>query len=158
MNKFKLSESLSEKLRETGYQPENLPLLFLVPFVQIAWAEGFVQPDERRAILKIAARLRVTPQHPHFTELIEWLDERPSDEFFAETIEILRETLDVLPLLQNHGLRQILQAGCLRVAQAAPDTGVFRRRSRITPEERDEIYRLADRLSFSLEPDSVETA
>ena len=148
------SQKLSERLLEFGYKPEELQLLFLVPFVQMAWAEGFVQPIERRAILKLAARLNVTPQHMHHPDLLEWLDERPPDAFFHQTTEILHEILEILPPYQSLRLRRMLEAGCFKVAHAAGDIGFFKNRSRITPEERDEFYRLGELLNFSLNSDS----
>ena len=39
-----------EKGAQLGYAPDKLTLLFLVPFVQVAWAEGFVQASEQKAI------------------------------------------------------------------------------------------------------------
>lgn len=143
------SRKIGERLLEFGYKPEELQLLFLAPFVQMAWAEGFVQATERRAILQLAARLRITPQHLHHPDLVEWLDTRPSDEFFAQVNQILREMLDILPPSQSLRLRRILEAGCFKVAHAAGDIGFFKNRSRITPEERAELYRLGELLDFS---------
>lgn len=147
--RFENEEKSGGRLQQFGNKPENLPLLFLVPLIQVAWAEGFVQPVERKAILKLAARLRITPRHPLFTDLLELLEERPPDEFFAQTNEILRETLEILPPAHSRNMRRILEIGCLRVAQAAPDVGVFRGRARVTPEERDEIFRLSEALNFA---------
>lgn len=143
------SKKIGERLLDFGYKPEELQLLFLAPFVQTAWAEGFVQATERKAILKLAARLKITPQHLHHPDLVEWLDTRPSDEFFAQTNEILREMLEILPPSQSLRLRRILEAGCFKVAHAAGDIGFFKNRSRITPEERTELYRLGELLDFS---------
>ena len=148
------SVKIGERLNEFGYKPEELQLLFLMPFVQMAWAEGFVQPIERRAILKLAARLNVTPQHMHHPDLLEWLDERPPDAFFQQTNEILREILEILPAYQSLRLRRMLEAGCFKVAHAAGDIGFFKKRSRITPEERYEFYRLGELLNFSLNRES----
>lgn len=143
------SRKIGERLLEFGYKPEELQLLFLAPFVQMAWAEDFVQPTERKAILQLAARLRITPQHLHHPDLVEWLDTRPSDEFFAQVNQILREMLDILPPSQSLRLRRILESGCFKVAHAAGDIGFFKNRSRITPEERAELYRLGELLDFS---------
>ena len=143
------SKKVGERLLEFGYKPEELQLLFLAPFVQMAWAEGFVQPSERRAILKLAARLNITPPHLHYRDLLEWLDQRPPDAFFAQTNEILREMLEILPPPQSQHLRRILESGCFKVAHAAGDIGFFKNRSPITPEERAELYRLGELLDFS---------
>ena len=56
---YQFSFQVLEKGVQLGYAPDKLSLLFLVPFVQVAWAEGFVQASEQRAILRFAANLRV---------------------------------------------------------------------------------------------------
>jgi len=35
-----------ERGAQLGYAPDKLTLLFLVPFVQVAWAEGFVRQSK----------------------------------------------------------------------------------------------------------------
>lgn len=127
-------------------------LLFLVPFVQVAWAEGFVQASERRAILRLAANMGITNQHPVYSELLEWLEDRPTDEFFAESIEKLSNFLAELPPEQSESMRNILQIGCFKVSEAAGEIGFLRHRSRTTPEEREEVFRLAERLGFAASP------
>lgn len=147
---FELSEPLQRRLDEFGYTPEKLPLLFLMPFVQVAWAEGFLQPVERRAILRLATTLKVTPRHPVYEDLHDLLETEPSEAFCAEANHVLREFLETIPPAQSESLRTILQIGCFRVAQAAGDIGFFKNRSRITPEEREKIYSLGETLQFSL--------
>lgn len=147
---IKTDEPPGERLRAFGYRPENLPFLFLVPFVRVAWAEGFMQRAERRAILKLAAKFNIARHSPAYAELLELLDERPSEEFFDEATKLLQEFLETLPERHSESLRTILQIGCFRVARAAGDVGFFKNRPRVTPEERDEIYRLGESLRFSL--------
>lgn len=147
-----LTNEAVERLRESGYQPGEFPLLCLAPLVRLAWAEGRAQKAEQRAILRIAAKLGITKNHAHYGDLLEWLAERPTDAFFDEANAILREILDILPPGESDGLRQILEAGCEAVAGAAPDVGFFRYRSSVTPEERDEIGRFNQ--SFGLRPGS----
>lgn len=138
---IKLSEEAIERLRESGYQPGEFPLLCLAPLVRLAWAEGRAQKAERKTVLRIAANLGITKNHAHYGDLLEWLAERPTDAFFDEASQVLRETLEVLPPGESGHLRQILEAGCEAVAGASPDVGIFRFRSSVTPEEREEIDR-----------------
>lgn len=147
---IELNETIAARLKNFGYPPEKLPLLFLLPFVQVAWAEGYLQPVERRAILRLATRMNIGAKHPAYEDLAEMLNEPPSDEFCAEANQILREFLETIPPVQSESLRTILQIGCFRVAQAAGDIGFFKTRSRITPEEREKIYKLGETLQFSL--------
>ncbi len=140
---------VTEKGAELGYAPDNLPLLFLVPFVQVAWAEGFVQASEQKAILRFAGNLRVDHEHSEYERLVGWFDERPTDEFFARLIEDLRELLERIPPKQAARLRTMLQFGCLEVAQASGDIGLLRGRSNIRREEREQLRHIGDRLGLA---------
>ncbi len=140
---------VTEKGLELGYAPEKLPLLFLVPFVQIAWAEGFVQASEQKAILRFAANLSVNADHSDYEKLLGWFDERPAEEFFARSIEDLRELLESIPLKQATRLRTMLQFGCVEVAQASGDIGLLRGRSSIRREEREQLRHIGERLGLA---------
>lgn len=134
---------------ELGYEPYKLPLLFLVPLIQVAWAEGHFQASEQKAILSFAGNLRVHPGHSDYERLVSWFDERPTDEFFARSIEDLRELLDGIPANQAARLRSMLRFGCVEVAQAAGDIGMLRGRSNIRREERDQLQYIGERLGLT---------
>ncbi len=138
-----------EKGKKLGYAPDNLSLLLLTPFVQVAWAEGFVQASEQKAILRFAANLRVTSEHSDYEKLLVWFDERPSEEFFDRSIEDLRDLLEGIPPKQAARLRQMLQFGCVEVAHAAGDIGLLRGGSNIRREEREHLQRLGEQLGFA---------
>ena len=144
-----IDESVVKRFEKFGYEKEKLALLFLLPFIEVAWAEGFLQPVERRAVLRLATQLGVRPRHPVYEDLLELLAEPPSEEFCADANGFLREFLDKMPREQSDSLLSILQIGCFRVARAAGDVGFFKQRSRITPEERAKIDRLGETLQFS---------
>lgn len=139
---------VSEKARTLGYTPDKLPLLFLVPFVKVAWAEGHVQANEQKAILSFAVNLSVGPDHADYEKLLKWFDERPDEEFFARSIEDLRELLASIPPKQEVRLRMMLQFGCVEVAHASGDIGLLRGRSNIRREEREELQRIGERLGL----------
>jgi len=112
-NDFQFSPQVIAKGAELGYEPFKLPLLLLVPFIQVAWAEGHVQAREQKAILSFAGNLRVHPGHSDYERLISWFDERPTDEFFARSIQDLRALLEGIPANQAARLRSMLQFGCV---------------------------------------------
>ena len=138
-----------EKGKNLGYASDNLSLLLLTPFVQVAWAEGFVQASEQKAILRFAANLRVTSEYSDYEKLLVWFDERPSEEFFDRAIEDLRELLETIPPNQAARLRTMLQFGCVEVAQAAGDIGLQRGRSNIRSEEREQLRHIGERLGLT---------
>ena len=138
-----------EKGAQLGYAPDKLTLLFLVPFVQVAWAEGFVQASEQKAILRFAANLRVGVEHQDFEQLLGWFDERPTEEFFDRSLEDLRELLADIPVQQAARLRSMLQFGCVEVAHAAGEIGLLRGGSNIHRAERELLGRIGERLGLT---------
>ena len=148
-NGYQFSLQVIEKGARLGYPPENLPLLFLVPFVQVAWAEGFVQAVEQKAILSFAHNVGVKPGHPAFEQLLVWFDERPSEEFFASAMEDLRELIDALPSKQAERLRSMLLFGCLEVAHASGEIGLLRGRSNIRREEREVLRNIGGQIGLT---------
>jgi hypothetical protein len=146
---YEIPRSVIEKGRELGYAPEKLPLLFLVPFVQVAWAEGFVQASEQKAILRLAANLKINADHSDYDRLLGWFNERPSEEFFDRSIEGLRELLERIPPEQAARLRTMLQLGCVEVAHAAGDIGLLRGRSNVRREELERLQYLGERLGLA---------
>lgn len=145
---FMLTPQIIEKGSELGYAPERLPLLFLIPFVQVAWAEGFVQASEQRAILKFAQNFNVG-ENSAYEQLLSWFDERPGEEFFARSIEDLRALLERIPAKQPARLRSMLQFGCTEVAHAAGDIGILRGRSNVRREEREQLRFIGERLGLT---------
>ena len=148
-NDYQFTPQVIAKGAELGYQPDKLPLLFLVPFVQVAWAEGYVQASEQKAILNFAGNLRVNAEHSDYEQLLSWFDERPTDEFFARSIQDLCELLEGIPANQATRLRSMLQFGCVEVAEAAGDIGMLRGRSNIRREEREQLNYIGERLGLA---------
>ena len=140
---------VTAKGEELGYAPDWLPLLFLVPSLQVAWAEGFMQVAEQKAILRFAASIGVKPDHPAYEKLLEWFDERPEDEFFSRSVEDLGELLAGVTAKQAARLRSMLQFSCVEVAHASGDIGLLRGRSNIRREERDALQSIGARLGLS---------
>lgn len=146
---YHLPPQVLEKGRELGYAPDKLPLLFLVPFVQVAWAEGFVQACEQKAILRFAENFQLNAAHTDFEQLLQWFDERPPEEFFESSIEHLRQLLAGVPPKQAARLRSMLQYGCVEVAHASGDIGLLRGRSNIRREEREHLQKIGERLGLT---------
>ncbi len=145
---YVFSSQIIEKSSDLGYSSEKVPLLILVPFLQVAWAEGYVQSGEKRAILRFAENFNLKPGHPEYEQLLGWFNERPSEKFFADSIGDLCKLLESIPAKQAARLRSILQFGCVEVAQSVGDIGLLRGRSNICREEQVYLQRLGERLGL----------
>ena len=90
-------EVLLAKLQASGLTPDTLGLLFVLPLVEVAWADGIVSPGERQVILEMAARRGIVPDTAASRKLMGWLDQCPTDQFFdtaCEAVRLMLETED----------------------------------------------------------------
>src|SRR5688572_27120303 len=87
--------ALLQELQALGFTPETVALLPLVPFVQMAWAEGGVSDAERKLILQFARGHGVEQGSAADRQLAEWLTRRPDAKVFANAGRLIRAMLDV---------------------------------------------------------------
>lgn len=150
-NNLHLPSALTEKWQSLGFAPKAFRLLLLAPPVQTAWAEGFLQAAERRAIINFAENeVGISREDPEFDELEHWLDVRPPDELFEAMSEILGKWLEAMPKIGGKYWRAALLRTCLEVAQASTEIGLLRKsRPQIHREEREQIQEISRRLGIA---------
>jgi len=78
------NHELLDALIDLAVEPETLVAFTLVPLVEVAWADGEIQPKEREAILKAAVESGVDEDSPTAELLRNWL-EIPPDPQLLET-------------------------------------------------------------------------
>ena len=112
-------DDVAQALRELGYQPETVPLVYLVPLVQVAWADGRLTAREREYI-EAAARARgIEAGSAAHRQLVQWLDAAPPDAYFRGTLQVLRRLLYALLAVERAaGEREVL-VSCYGVAGAS---------------------------------------
>lgn len=81
--------AMLEQLQELGFTPATIPLLPLIPVLQVAWAEGGVSVAERTAILNLARSRGIEVGSDADYQLVEWLDRRPSGETFHQATRLV---------------------------------------------------------------------
>ncbi len=102
-----------------GVTLDTGPAFLLAPLVQVAWAEGNVTDRERDTVMRLAAARGVETGSPAHTQLLKWLQERPSDALFDTAMEVIRGGLALLPPEQREErLKRIVHA-CHEVAEAS---------------------------------------
>lgn len=82
---------------------ETVIALYLVPLIEVAWADSKIQDDERAAILKAAESRGITHESPGYGLLESWLS-HPLDADLLETwkamIAALRDEMDAEALAE----------------------------------------------------------
>lgn len=112
-------EEILATLLALGYTRETVRLLYLVPLVQVAWASGSVTARERELVLQAAELSGVMQNSRHCQQLIHWLDERPAEEFFAQTLRVIADITELLPTDKRAAGRNSLLVFCANIAEAS---------------------------------------
>ena len=86
-----------QTLQELGYTRDTVALLHLVPLLHVSWVDGSVTPGEREMILEAAGLRGVKESSAGHKQLIDWLDNRPGEEFFEKTLRIIGDLLETTP-------------------------------------------------------------
>jgi len=71
-----------------GIDQETYPVVAILPLVQVAWADGTVQANERELIIHLASR-SLEINATGMTLLENWLKYRPSDAYLQAGMEVL---------------------------------------------------------------------
>jgi tellurite resistance protein len=143
------NEELLRDLEELGYRRETLMLLYLVPLVQVAWAEGFITESEQRLIFEAARMRGIDEESAADKELTEWLKHKPSEEFFDKTLRLIRTILQALPPEEREHEAQDIISSCVRIAKAAHEFSIFPTTGHISAEEKQMLERIAAELELN---------
>jgi hypothetical protein len=133
-------QEVLEALLDLGYTSETIPL-HIIPLVEVAWTEGGVADRERRLIFEIAEARGVRPGGVAHEMLSHWMENKPSDRLFENSLRAIRVVLDLLPEEQRRASRKDLIAYCNQIATAV-SSGIFGP-GRILEEERELISHIA---------------
>ncbi len=138
-------EEALKALHELGYTRETIGILHLVPLAQIAWASGSVTSEERKLALQLAEWRGVEKDSPAWKQLNQWLDERPTDEFFLRTLRIIRHILDSGAPKNRVASRSDLISFCIRIAKASG--GFLGIGGKISDEEQEALNQIVEELT-----------
>jgi hypothetical protein len=136
-------EQLIADLATLGMDRSSWRAIVLLPVVQVAWADGQVQPRERELILRVAGDNGLL-DGPGGTVIRSWLDTAP------DSIQVATGRRLLVSLVhRHHGLGSELDpvalddvnALCLQVAQAAG--GLFDLLFTVEAAERDALQEIA---------------
>ena len=139
-------EAVLRDLQELGYTPETVMMLYLVPVIQIAWAEGGVSEKERALIVKAARARGITEGTPCDQQLNMWLSTRPSDEMFEKSLRAIRTLLQA----QSSDVRSTSEKDLLSLATAiASASGGIVGFGAVSAEERQILSHISEELKNS---------
>ena len=128
-------------LHDLGYTRETVTLVHLVPLLQVAWIDGAVSPAERAGILE-AARLRgVVESSPAHRQLLGWLERKPTDGFFEDTLRLIGDLLQAQAPEDQARSKQDLLSYANAIARASG--GILGLGSKVSVDEQAVLDRIA---------------
>ena len=139
--------ALLDQLIAHNLRAEDVAGLALVPIIEMAWADGEVQPDERQAVLAAVERYGVDRAGAAFSLVEEWLDHRPGPKLFELWQNYVRALLPSLSVDARQNLKDTLLQHAQEVAESA---GGFLGIGRISANERKMLADLGK--AFDLRP------
>ncbi len=145
-----IADDLAEDLAALGIDAQTLPILHLAPFLQVAWADGDVQPEERRLLREAAGVLSLSADAEAYFEVC--LKERPSDRFFAGALTFLQLSLAARSASEADAEIASLGEMALRIAEASG--GLFGIFGKVDTSEKTVLRLIAHRLE-TVQPDAA---
>jgi hypothetical protein len=132
-------EAVLEKLVHLGLAANTIAALSLVPLIQVAWADGAIQDNERTAILQGAHGKGLEQGSAGYELLQTWLAKKPSDELLEAWEAYIKALSAQLNDEQNRLLRNQIVGFAKMVAAAA---GGFLGIGRVSASEEKVLQRI----------------
>lgn len=101
---------LLARLVAAGFDARHLPLLPLLPLVEVAWSGGAPDARQRRRLLDLASETHLRDQPETYQLLVEMLVIRPGPELFAAAEEALGLMMLRLQAAERQGLAAELRS------------------------------------------------
>ena len=121
------------KLVELGIEADTWAAISLVPLIEVAWADGNIDPKERRAVLSAAEASGLLPGTPGYELLESWLAHRPDGRLIETWGEYIVALCANLGEAERHALAQEVLGRARSVAESAG--GILGMGNKVSPEE-----------------------
>jgi hypothetical protein len=132
-------DAVLDKLVALGLKSNTIAALSLVPLIQVAWADGAIQDNERTAILQGAHGKGLEQGTDGYDLLQTWLKTKPSEELFSAWEAYIKTLTAQLNEEQNRLLKNQIVGFAKMVAAAAGGILGF---AKVSSEEERELKRI----------------
>jgi hypothetical protein len=112
-------DAVLDKLVALGLKANTIAALSLVPLIQVAWADGSIQDNERTAILQGAHGKGLEQGSDGYELLQTWLAKKPDDELFVAWESYIKALAAQLNDEQNRLLKNQIVGFAKMVAASA---------------------------------------
>jgi hypothetical protein len=126
------NEAILTKLINHNIRPETLAALSLIPIIEIAWADGKLDSNEKEAILKVSMNHINTDHQISKVLLDEWLSRKPAPEMLDAWVHYIKGLSEILSKKEHLEIKKDLLSQARNVAESS---GGFLGINKISKEE-----------------------
>ena len=112
-------DTVLDQVQELGFTRQTVKLLYLLPPLNVAWIDGSVTKREEECLLNLARSLGIEEGTPSYKQLSDWLQHRPSNQFFRKALGTMKNMLKGLPFEERQNHEHTVISRCTKVAEAS---------------------------------------
>jgi hypothetical protein len=113
------NEAILKKLVELNIRPELVAVITLVPIIEVAWADGKLDENEKKVILKISAgHFGAEHQIPDIL-IKEWLAQKPAPAMLDAWIHYIKGLVEKMSPDEKVALKKSIMSQAREVAEAS---------------------------------------
>lgn len=136
-------KELLNQLAQLGVTRETVPVLHLMPVLEVAWADGEIQEEERIMLLAAADESKLEGKAREAFEAM--LQNRPSQAYFDAALSFIRAILEAMPADKAERARENITNLSEGIAHAAGGWfGIF---AKVDASEKSALAHITERLS-----------
>jgi hypothetical protein len=113
------NEAILDKLVSLKVRPETLASLCVVPLVEVAWADGTIDPKEQKAILSAADKMGFKQGDIDYNLIKQWMAHKPADELLTAWIHYIQGLCEQLSSQEKSGLQSEIMGHAKTIAEAS---------------------------------------
>jgi hypothetical protein len=113
------NQAVLAKLVELNVRPEMLASLSLVPLVEVAWADGSVDEDEKKAVLNAMERLGFSNKSADYELVVQWMTHRPAPSLLEAWMHYIEGLCEKLSVSEKKSLKDDLVGNTRAIAAAS---------------------------------------
>jgi hypothetical protein len=129
--------AVGRQLSDLGFNAETAKILFFVPLIEVAWADGKIGYEESYKLVDMVRQRGMRATSEAFDFLSKLTLNRPDAAFFDGANQVIRQVLSSMPGTQRDAEINNLADLCVQVATAS--RGFFGFGAAVSKEERDAI-------------------
>ena len=134
-------EALLQKFVDLDVRPETVASLSLIPLIEVAWADGHVDEDERKALLTAVDQFGIKAGDLDYELVKGWTLRRPDPQLLEAWEHYIGHLCERLMPLERKALKKELMEQTAAIAEASG--GILGLGNKVSPAERKMLDRLA---------------